>query len=341
MPDLLESPDSSGRSRALTARTDPVAAARAAESGAILRFEKVSKWYGGVIGVNDVTLQLGPGITALVGANGAGKSTLLRLAAGQLRTDIGNVRVCGISPLRPGAKAIIGYMPASDRFYEDMSGRTFVATLAEMHGYSSSEVKERTRHVLEQVGMAARSDRPIRIYSKGMRQRIKLAQAILHEPSLLILDEPFAGIDPVGRQHFMRLFRGLAARGRCLLVSSHELDEVEKLTSHVALMAHGKLVGAGTLTGVRDLLDHHPLRVQITVREPRRLAALLWRLSDVRGVEVREEGEVIVRALAPRRFLQSLGSLILEERIDVESLRTLDDSADALLRYVQGLEKNV
>jgi ABC-2 type transport system ATP-binding protein len=226
-------------------------------------------------------------------------------------------------------------MPDSDRFYEDMSGQTFVATLAGLCGYSSVEARRRTRYVLEQVGMLGSSERPLRSYSKGMRQRIKLAQAIVHEPSLLILDEPFAGIDPVGRQHFMRFFRALAARGCCLLVSSHELDEVEKLTNRIALMAHGKLVGAGALTDIRDLLDHHPLTIQITVREPRRLAALLWRLSDVRGVEVLDHGEVIVRAHAPRHFLQGLGSLILEERIDVERLRTLDDSAEALLRYVQ------
>jgi ABC-2 type transport system ATP-binding protein len=335
MPDLLESPDSSGRSGSLTALADSGSAARAADRGAILRFEKVSKWYGGVLGINDVSLELGPGITALVGANGAGKSTLLRLAAGQLRPDVGEIRVCGISPLRPRAKAMVGHMPDGDRFYEDMSGRTFVATLAELHGFSSLEAARRTRHVLERVGMADRSERPLRSYSKGMRQRIKLAQAILHEPALLILDEPFAGIDPIGRQHFMRLFRELAVQGSCLLVSSHELDEVEKLTNRIALLAHGKLRGAGTLTDVRDLLDHHPLTVQITVREPRRLAALLWRLSDVQGVEVGDEGEVRVRALAPRRFLQSLGSLVLEEQIEVERLRTLDDSAEALLRYVQ------
>jgi ABC-2 type transport system ATP-binding protein len=310
-------------------------AATAVRGEAILRIAQACKWYGGVLGVNDVSLELGPGITALVGANGAGKSTLLRLAAGQLRADLGEVHVRGLSPLHPRAKAIIGYVPDSDRFYEDMSGGTFVATMAAFHGYSSIEVKRRTRRVLEQVGMADRAQRPLRSYSRGMRQRIKLAQAILHEPSLLILDEPFAGIDPVGRQQFMRLLRTLAALGCCLLVSSHELDEVEKLTNSIALMAHGKLVASGTLTDIRDLLDHHPLTVQITVREPRRLAALLWRLSDVRVVEVRDEGEVIVRAHSPRRFLQSLGALILEERMDVERLRTLDDSAEALLRYVQ------
>jgi ABC-2 type transport system ATP-binding protein len=335
LPDLLESPDSRGRSRALTAPGHSGTATASANGAAILRLEQVSKWYGGVLGVNDVSLELGPGITALVGANGAGKSTLLRLAAGQLRADLGEVRVCGLSPLHPRAKAIIGYMPDSDRFYEDMSGRTFVTTLAGLHGYSSVEARRRTRYVLDQVGMAGRAERPLGSYSKGMRQRVKLAQAILHEPSLLILDEPLAGIDPVGRQHFMQLFRGLAARGCCLLISSHELDLVEKMTNRIALMAHGKLVGAGALTDVRELLDHHPLTVQITVREPRRLAALLWRLSDVRGVEVRDEAEVVVRAHAPRRFLQSLGSLILEERIVVERLRTLDDSAEALLRYVQ------
>src|SRR5262249_28957469 len=157
--------------------------------------------------VNDISLELGPGITALVGANGAGKSTLLRLAAGQLRADLGDVRVGGISPVRPQAKTIIGYMPDSDRFYEDMSGLAFVGAMAEVHGYASGEAKRRARQVLEQVGMSRRSERPLRSYSKGMRQRIKLAQAILHEPRLLILDEPFAGIDPVGRQQFMELFR--------------------------------------------------------------------------------------------------------------------------------------
>jgi ABC-2 type transport system ATP-binding protein len=295
----------------------------------------VSKWYGSVPGVNDVSLDIGPGITSLVGANGAGKSTLLRLAAGQVRPDLGEVFVCGMSPLRSRAKSQIGYMTDSDRFYEDMSGRAFVMALAELHGYSTGEAQRRTRRALEQVGMSGRSEKPLRSYSRGMRQRIKLAQAILHEPSLLILDEPFAGIDPVGRQQFMRLFRELAALGCCLLVSSHELDELEKLTNHIVLMAHGKAVAAGSLTDVRDLLDHHPLTVQITVTEPRRLAALLWRLGDVRGVAIREEGEVIVQAHAPRRFLQNLGSLILEERIDVKRLRTLDDSAEALLRYVQ------
>src|SRR5262249_19758276 len=146
-----------------------------------------------------------------------------------------------------------GYMTDSDRFYEDMSGWAFVMALAELHGYSSAEARRRTRRALEQVGMSGRSEKPLRSYSRGMRQRIKLAQAILHEPSLLILDEPFAGIDPVGRQHFMRLFRELAALGCCLLVSSHELDELEKLTNHIVLMAHGKAVAAGSLTDVRDL----------------------------------------------------------------------------------------
>jgi ABC-2 type transport system ATP-binding protein len=335
MPDLLESADSSGRSRSLTVAAEAGCVVPAVRARANLRFEKVSKWYGGVSGVNDVSLDIGPGITSVVGANGAGKSTLLRLAAGQLRPDLGDVRVCGMSPLRGRAKSQIGYMPDTDRFYEEMSGREFVTALAELHGYRSVEARGRTRHALEQVGMAGCCDKPLKSYSRGMRQRIKLAQAIIHEPSLLILDEPFSGIDPVGRQHFMRLFRERAAHGCCLLVSSHELDEVEKLTSHIILMAHGKVVAAGTLTGVRDLLDHHPLTVQITVREPRRLAALLWRLGDVEGVQIRDEGEVIVQAHTPRRFLQSLGSLILEERIDVERLRTLDDSAEAILRYVE------
>jgi ABC-2 type transport system ATP-binding protein len=165
----------------------------------LLLFDRVSKWYGPVIGVNQVTLELRPGITGLVGANGSGKSTLLRLATGQLRPDLGSVRVRGLDVWDAAAKRHVGYCPDNDSFYEEMSGRQFVRAMARLCGFSRRQADERTDAVLELVGMTGRAERRLRGYSKGMRQRIKLAQALVHDPALLVLDEPLSGIDPVGR----------------------------------------------------------------------------------------------------------------------------------------------
>ena len=169
----------------------------------------MSKWYGPVIGVNQVTLELRPGITGLVGANGAGKSTLLRLATGHLRPDLGSVEVCGHDAWSTTAKGHVGYCPETDAFYEEMSGQQFVETMARLCGYPRREARLRTGKVLDQVGMSGRADRRLGGYSKGMRQRIKLAQALIHDPQLLILDEPLSGIDPVGRSESTTLFREL------------------------------------------------------------------------------------------------------------------------------------
>jgi ABC-2 type transport system ATP-binding protein len=302
----------------------------------VLLFDKVSKWYGPVLGVNQVTLELRGGITGLVGANGAGKTTLLRLATGQLRPDIGSVHVLGLDAWGEQAKRLVGYCPEVDAFYEEMSGQQFVYAMARLCGYGSAEARRRTREALEVVRMTDRSDRPIAGYSKGMRQRVKMAQALLHDPRLLILDEPLSGIDPVGRLEFVGLYRELAVRGKCLLVSSHELDELEKLTDHVAVMARGRIAAVGTLTQIRDLLDDQPLSVRLECDQPRRLAGALMALDDVVGVELEEAGAVVARARNPRQFFRELTTLVLEEGHDVRHVETLDDSAEAILGYLLG-----
>ncbi len=302
----------------------------------MLLFDRVSKWYGPVIGLNQVTLELRPGITGLVGSNGSGKSTLLRLAAGQLRPDLGAVRVCGHDAWGAAAKRHIGYCPELDTFYEEMSGRRFVEVMARLCGYARREARSRTEATLELVGMAGRADGRLRGYSKGMRQRIKLAQALLHDPELLLLDEPLSGIDPIGRRESLELFLELARRGKCLLVSSHELDELEKLTDHVAIMARGRVAAVGTLTQIRDLLDNHPLSVRIDCDQARRLAACLVDLEDVAGVELGEGETLVVKARNPRRFFQELTTLVLEEGFEVHHLETLDDSTHAILGYLLG-----
>ncbi|HTU21828.1 MAG TPA: ABC transporter ATP-binding protein [Gemmataceae bacterium] len=368
MPDLLGSPDSGRGDRSLTAYTFSRDAQRSApalpfgsrlteESPAppLLLCQRVSKWYGPVIGVNSVTLELRSGITGLVGSNGAGKSTLMRLITGQLRPDLGRVEVRGQDAWSTSARRYVGYCPEVDAFYEEMSGRQFVEAMARLCGYSRGEARQLTEAALERVGMAGRAERCVRGYSKGMRQRVKLAQALLHDPELLVLDEPMSGIDPVGRWEFVRLFRDLAALGKCLLISSHELEELEKLTDHIAIMAHGRIAAVGTVAQIRDRLDNHPLLIRIDVKkgsprdndadtadgaEQRRLASALLKLRDVVGVELLDSrpedmvDPVLVRARNPRRFFQELTRLVLEEWYEISRLETLDDSTQAVLSYL-------
>ena len=312
----------------------------------LLLCQRVSKWYGPVIGVNQVTLELTSGITGLVGSNGAGKSTLMRLISGQLRPDLGFVEVMGRRSSTTAARMHVGYCPEVDAFYEEMSGRQFVEAMARLCGYPRRAARQRTEAALERVGMTDRCDRSLRGYSKGMRQRIKLAQALLHDPELLVLDEPLSGIDPVGRWEFVRLFRDLAEQGKCLLISSHELEELEKLTDHIAIMAHGRIAAVGTVAQIRDRLDNHPLLIRIDVKkaapneEQRRLATSLLKLQDVVAVELLDSRPedavepVLVRAKNPQRFFQELTRLVLEDWYEIHRLETLDDSTQAVLGYL-------
>jgi ABC-2 type transport system ATP-binding protein len=297
----------------------------------------VSKWYGPVIGVNDVTLELRPGIMGLVGANGAGKTTLMRLATGQLRPDLGTVRVRGRRASAAPAKRDVGWCPDADAFYEEMSGEQFVRVMARLCGYPRAEACRRADEALELVGMSGVNngvEKPLRGYSKGMRQRIKLAQALVHDPELLVLDEPLSGIDPVGRQEFIALFHKLAERGKCLLVSSHELEALEKLTEQVIVMARGRIAAVGTLSRIREMFDDVPLAIRIDCTEKRRLSAALLELDDVSAVELGEESALTVRAANPKRFFRLFGGLVLEEGFEIEHLEILDDSATAILGYL-------
>jgi ABC-2 type transport system ATP-binding protein len=341
----VKTEEQSGASASSAPRSEtPSSEFRAPRSEATLLFEQVTKWYGPVIGVNHVSLELRQGITGLVGANGAGKSTLLRLATGQLKPNLGRVTVQGVDAWDWQAKRHVGYCPDVDAFYEDMSGRQFVRSMARLCGFDRAAGEDRAEAVLKRVGMADRADRKLRGYSKGMRQRVKLAQALLHEPDLLILDEPLSGIDPIGRQELLELFRELESQGKCLLISSHELEELEKLTDHVTIMARGRIAAVGTLTQIRDLLDDQPLTVRIDTDQPRSLAGLLVQSPDVVGVEleskfVHREGDLrslVVRAKNPKRFFAEVTRLVVKENLIVSHLEALDDSAHAILGYLLG-----
>lgn len=319
----------------------PAAPPEAPPGEPLLLFEQASKWYGPVLALNQVTLELTGGITGLVGANGAGKSTLIRLATGQLRPTLGRVRVRGTDAWDWRARRLVGYCPDADAFYEDMSGRRFVGVMARLCGYDRREARRRTEAVLDRVGMADRADRRIAGYSKGMRQRIKLAQALLHDPALLVLDEPLSGIDPIGRQDLLELFQQLAGQGKCLFISSHELEALEKLTNHVVIMARGRVAAVGTLPQIRELLDDHPVSVRLDVDRPREVARRLLDVPDVLAVElVPADGDggpgLVVKARHPKRFFEAVGRLLIEEQAEVRRLEPLDESAHAILGYLLG-----
>lgn len=305
----------------------------------LLRFEDVSKWYGPVLALNQVWFPLSAGVTGLVGANGAGKSTLIKLATGHARPSIGTVTVCGLDASRWEARRLVGYCPDHDAFYEDLSGRAFVRTMAKLCGYSTAESNRRTEAVLERVGMADRADRKLGGYSKGMRQRIKLAQALLADPPLLVLDEPLSGVDPGGRQELLALFQGLAAQGKAILISSHELEELEKLTDEVIVMARGRIADRGTVGDIRDRLDNFPLTVRIDVARPREVARLLLAddFPEVLGCDVVPGRDAVtVRVQSPRQFFARFGRLAVDRMLDVRGLEPLDDSAHAVLGYLLG-----
>src|SRR5215831_6422410 len=233
----------------------------------------VSKWYGNVIGLNKLTLRVPAGVTGLLGPNGAGKSTLLQLATGLLRPSQGTVRVLG-QPVwnNPALNRLVGLCPEQDAFYEWMTGLDFVRTCARLTGMGRRAASAAAERALATVGMTENMRRAIRGYSKGMRQRTKLAQALVHAPRVLFLDEPFTGTDPVGRRDTIEVIRSLGARGCSVLVSSHVLHEVQALTPNIILLHRGRLVAEGHVRDIRDLIDKHPHRIVLVSDDYRALA---------------------------------------------------------------------
>jgi ABC-2 type transport system ATP-binding protein len=302
----------------------------------VVEFHEVSKWYGNVIGINKLTLRVPPGVTGLLGPNGAGKSTLLQLATGQLYPSQGTVRVLGRRPWNnPSLNRLIGLCPEQDAFYEWMTGMDFVRTCARLSGMGRAEAHEAAARTLEAVGMTKNRDRAVRGYSKGMRQRTKLAQALVHDPDVLFLDEPLTGTDPVARRDLMDIIHRLAGAGKSVLVSSHVLHEVEALTPNVVLLNRGRLVAEGQVRDIRDLIDKYPHHIVLVCDDYRRLAARLLAWEDVEGVKVlAKEGGVMVETRSPDAFYRRLPELSLEGGTPVREVYSDDDNLEAVFKYL-------
>jgi ABC-2 type transport system ATP-binding protein len=303
---------------------------------ACLEFDSVSKWYGNVIGLNKLTLHLPAGVTGLLGPNGAGKSTLLQLATGQLKPSQGKVRVLGQQVWNnPAMMRQIGLCPEQDAFYEWMTGFDFVRTLARLTGMSRREATDAAEKALATVGMTANMHRAIRGYSKGMRQRTKLAQALVHDPQVLFLDEPFTGTDPLGRHEMIEVIRGLGAAGRSVLVSSHVLHEVQALTPNIVLLHRGRLVAQGHVRQIRDLIDGHPHRIILVSDDYRALAGKVVGWDDVEGIQIlSRQSAVLVETRQPDAFYGRLPALATAEGVGIREVYSEDDNLEAVFKYL-------
>ncbi len=315
-------------------------------SAPALSLQSASKWYGQLLALNGVNLELGPGIHGLVGANGSGKTTLLRIASGLILPDEGHAYIHGISTKKSRARSLVGYAPETDSFYEEYTIVDFLTIMARLHGFRAEWAKRLATRALEKVDLGDQAKKRLRGCSRGMRQRVKLAQAILHDPPLLLLDEPFSGVDPVVRGDLVCLFRKMAAGGRTILFSSHELDEVERLTEDILVLVRGRIVAVGSAGEIRQRLDNNPCRVALEWSDSNDQPTLNDLVSEwaswpeVSGWDRSLVGlgrlGCMVRAPREGDFLNRLQSQVLRLGWALDRVENLDGSTRVLVGRILG-----
>jgi ABC-2 type transport system ATP-binding protein len=301
----------------------------------IVSAANVSKWYGQVIGLNDVSVDVPPGITGLLGPNGAGKSTFMKLITGQLKPSKGVVKVLG-EPIwgNPHLYFEMGFCPEQDAFYERMTGLEWVTALVRLNGLTEKEADDAAKRALTDVDLMDAANKKIGAYSKGMRQRVKLAQALVHDPALLILDEPLAGMDPLARRRTIRMIREWARTGKSVIVSSHILHEIESMTGNILLINNGRILAEGDVHQIRELIDEHPHTVSVRAQEPRALAREFLAFADVRSLKF-EEGAVIVETGRPDMFYARLTEMAASGQFgSIDEVTSPDDNLAAVFQYL-------
>jgi ABC-2 type transport system ATP-binding protein len=302
-------------------------------------FENVSKFYGEVLGVNRVSLSVPPGITGLVGPNGSGKTTLMNLMVGLLQPTRGAIRVLGIATDHPEELfRHVGYATQYDGFPPGFTGYQFIESYLRVHGFDRAEAESLTWKAIERVGLVEAAGRKVGGYSKGMRQRIKLAQAIAHQPSVLVLDEPLNGLDPMARAEVINLFRELADGGLHVIVSSHILHEVDLISDQVVLLNGGYVVAEGEIAGVRDEMEEeHPAQVLIRCSRPSLLASRVFEHDHVVEARIHDDGKsLLVRTRDADKFYLLLNQVILDNELGVEAVMPTDADVNAVYQYLIG-----
>jgi len=308
----------------------------------LIIFDNVSKFYGEILGVNRVNLTITPGITSLVGPNGSGKTTLMNLMTGLLRPTQGSIKVLGIDTDQPERLfRKVGYCAQFDSFPHGMTGAEFIRSYLLVHGFNRNETERLTRQALERVNLVDSANRKVAGYSKGMRQRIRLAQSIAHNPVVLILDEPLNGLDPLARAEVIRLFRQLAAEGLHLVVSSHILHEVDMLSDRVVMINNGYLLAQGEVREVRNEMEEHPIQILIRCDRPALLAARVFDQDNVVEAKLHKDRQgLFVKTRQPDNFYLMLNKIVLKEKLKIESVSPVDDNLDAVYQYLIEAEKD-
>jgi ABC-2 type transport system ATP-binding protein len=304
----------------------------------LIIFDNVSKFYGEILGVNRVNLSIAPGITSLVGPNGAGKSTLMNLMTGLLRPTRGKITLLGVPTDHPEALfRKVGYCTQFDSFPRGVTGREFITSFLSVFGYDRKTAHALAELSLERVNLVDAADRKVAAYSKGMRQRIRLAQSIAHQPVVLILDEPLNGLDPMVRAETMALFRRLASDGLHLIISSHILHEVDMMSDRVVLVNNGYVVAEGNIHGVRDEMEEHPMQILIRCDQPSKLAARVFAQDHVVEARVHDDKRgLFIKTKDADRFYLLLNEVVAKGDINVESIAPVDDDMSAVYQYLIG-----
>jgi ABC-2 type transport system ATP-binding protein len=313
----------------------------AVDNGTIV-FDNVSKFYGEVLGVNRVHLSIPAGITGLVGPNGSGKTTLMNLITGLLKPSQGSISVLGLSPYDPQRLFVqLGYCTQYDSFPKGITGWQFIYSYLRVHGLAHQRAGDLTQQALERVGMVDAANRRVAGYSKGMRQRIKLGQAIAHEPRALILDEPLNGLDPMARAEIIGLFQELAAEGCHVVISSHILHEVDLISDQVILLNEGYVVAEGDIRGVRSEMEKHPLQILIRCDKPALLASRVFEQDGVVEVSIHDDRQgLLVRTKDADGFYMALNNVILENDLSIEAVTPADEDVQAVYEYLIGSSKD-
>ena len=308
------------------------------QSNDLIIFDDVSKFYGEILGVNRVNLAIAPGITSLVGPNGAGKSTVMNLMTGLLRPTRGTISLLGIPTDRPDELfRKVGYCTQFDSFPRGVTGREFLNSFLLVHGYDRKKANELTDIALDRVNLLDAGDRKVAAYSKGMRQRIRLAQSIAHQPVIMILDEPLNGLDPMVRAETIALFRKLASNGLHLIISSHILHEVDMMSDRVVLLNNGYVVAEGNIHGVRDEMQEHPMQILIRCDEPSKLAAHVFAQDHVVEARLHDDHRgLFVKTRDADRFYLLLNDIVASGEVNVESVAPVDDDLSAVYQYLIG-----
>ncbi|HEY2016033.1 MAG TPA: ABC transporter ATP-binding protein [Bryobacteraceae bacterium] len=305
-----------------------------------ITFANVSRFYGEVLGINKVSLAIPPGITSLVGPNGSGKTTLMNLMTGLIRPTQGEISVLGVPPDHPEKLCrLVGYCAQFDAFPKGMTGYQFIYSFLRMYGWSNAECEQRTMNSLQTVGLQDAAGRPVAAYSKGMRQRVKLAQATAHDPQVVILDEPLNGLDPLARAEAIALFRQWGDKGRHVIVSSHILHEVDRISDQVILLSQGYVVAEGQIHSVRDEVKEQPMQILVRCDHPSQLAARLFQQDHVVEAKVNPDGKgLLLRTKDADGFYLLLNKVVLDSGLEVESVAPADDDVNSVYQYLIGAE---